>query len=1094
MGNLKNAAFRFGDWQVSSASNTLHNGALRHQVEPRAMDVLVALCERAGLVVTTDELLEQCWGSTIHGDNPLHKTITQLRRVLGDSAAAPLYIETIRKRGYRTLAEVATGDAAVEAVAGNWRDGSPFRGLQAFDSGHAAIFFGRAGATAALARALQQQVEAGRALQLVLGASGSGKTSLIRAGLLPALAAPGHPLAVRASADLDLGELAEGQLFAGLGGAMLDWQVDGVSLFDGCNAHDLGRQLETDPGAVAACLEQALARAYGAAPARVALVIDRFEAVFAQAHIGEAQRQAMVAALDTLARAQRVVVIVACRNDFYPRIAAIAALLEGKANGAHFDLGPPSHAEIAQIIRLPALAADLSFGTDPLSGDRLDELLCRAAAASPDALPLLQYTLQELYRLRGANGELGVEAYRQLGGLDGVLGARAEQVIAGLGAAPRASLARVLSLVVTISADDERVTSRRASWSALEHDAERELVAALVEARLFVSQLVGHEAGFGVAHEALLRRWARVGDWVAAHRDSLHARARVAQLTARWTGHGRPADLLIPHGRQLDEARGLLSMAGFSLSAQELDLIRVSGQKARRRERIRMAALALIAGLAVLASAAGVSAFGAKQLAQHRRAEAEGLMGFMLGDFADKLRPLARLDLLDGVSAKALEYLAVSDGDELTTASLTQRAKALQVIGEVRIARGDPKAAAEALQAAHAILQRQLAAAPRDPELLKQIGASAFWLGKLRLDQGDWDQAYQRLVQYRDFADRYSALAPADVDAWIEQSYAHNSLGSLALKRGNPRAAAAEFALSIALKNKAVSSKPADRTLAKDLADSLSWAASTNEAMGELGAAGALYERQFQLATQLHESGPGDALWSDKLAEALQHQGALKLALGQEAAALADFGRAETLLQANVAADPANRMWQASLGFVQMAKLRATPGRHDTGARLAQWNALVSRFAELTRIDAKNAGWAKHQALALQLTGAALLAAGRGAAALRAADESQRVLEALHTRNKADVRTRALLATTLLMRADIAFADKQPQLAQTACARALAVLGPDTGASSDFRILDPWIRSQLCISQKSTASDAMLRLSRIGYREQAYMQYLSRHN
>jgi hypothetical protein len=136
------------------------------------------------------------------------------------------------------------------------------------------------------------------------------------------------------------------------------------------------------------------------------LVIDRFEAVFAQPHITAQQRDALAAALDTLARCGRVLLVLACRNDFYPRIAETPELLEGKANGAHVDLSPPSRAEIAQMIRLPALAANLSFATDPDSGERLDDMLCEAAAASPDALPLLQYALQELYRLRGPGGEL----------------------------------------------------------------------------------------------------------------------------------------------------------------------------------------------------------------------------------------------------------------------------------------------------------------------------------------------------------------------------------------------------------------------------------------------------------------------------------------------------------------------------------------------------------------------------------------------------------------------------------------------------------------------------------------------------------------
>ena len=1060
------------------------------------MDVLVVLCERAGTVVSTEELLQLCWGSTLHGDNPIHKTITQLRRVLGDSATEPRFIETIRKRGYRTVAEVGIDGPAGAPAAGSWLAGSPFRGLQAFDADHAAIFFGRKELTAALALALCVQVQAGRALQLVLGPSGSGKTSIIRAGLLPALAQGDYGLEVQDSAMIDLGELHEGQLFAGLGGAMLDWQCPGagggVDLFAGFSAYSLGQLLESDAGAVVALLEQALGQR--AAAARLVLVIDRFEAVFAQPHMSEQQRHALVLALDTLARSSRVVLIVACRNDFYPRIAEYPALLEGKGRGAHFDLVPPSHAEIAQIIGLPALAANLTFGTDPHTHERLDAVLCRAAAASPDALPLLQYTLQELYRLRSADGELGVEAYRQMGGLDGVLGARAEAVVAALGPALRAALGRVLSLLVTVSADDDRLTSRRAPWASLTVEAERELVTALVEARLFVAELVGGEAGFGIAHEALLRRWPRVGQWVAEHRDGLRTRARVAQLSARWVEHGRPADLLLPHGKQLDEARAMLAGAQFSLTAQDVELIGASARKATRRERFRLGALALIAALVVLASAAGVSALRDKQVALQRRGEAEGLMGFMLSDFADKLRPLARLDLLDDVSAKALEYLSVSDGDALSAASLTHRAKALEVIGEVRIARGDPKAALDALQAAHAILDRQLGAAPRDAALLKQIGANAFWLGNLRFDQGEWASSLVFLTQYRDYADRLSVLAPADVDAWIEQSYAHNSLGSLALKRGDARAAAAEFDLSIALKNKAVASKPHDRVLAKDLADSLSWAGSVNEVMGRLDAAQALYVRQLQLAQGLHDTAPNEALWSDKLAEALQHQAKLNLMRGDERTAREQYQRAEALLQANSASEPGNRIWQAKVGVVQLAMLRIAPEVRDLGGELAQLDVLGKKIASLTEIDPKNATWAKQQAQVWLQIASAQLDAGRAVAALGTLTLAQERLQTRLSRNKADILARVILANAMLVRADIALKANDKALARQSWQGVADLLGPQAFASDDFRVLDPWIRSQVCMDGKGAASAAILRLSRMGYREQAYMKFLSLHN
>ena len=94
---MHQSPFYLGDWQVTPASNCIQCAEKVTQLEPKAMDVLLYLCLQKGDMVTSDELLNQCWQNIEVGDNPLHKTITQLRKALGDKASSPQYIETIRK-------------------------------------------------------------------------------------------------------------------------------------------------------------------------------------------------------------------------------------------------------------------------------------------------------------------------------------------------------------------------------------------------------------------------------------------------------------------------------------------------------------------------------------------------------------------------------------------------------------------------------------------------------------------------------------------------------------------------------------------------------------------------------------------------------------------------------------------------------------------------------------------------------------------------------------------------------------------------------------------------------------------------------------
>lgn len=1090
---MSNAVFRFGEWQVERATNSLLSGGVRRQMEPRAMDVLVLLCERANTVVSAEQLLEQCWGSTLHGDNPVHKTITQLRRLLGDSSTAPTYIETIRKRGYRTIAAVTfEGSGSRAGGAAGWTKGSPFRGLQPFDVEHGAVFFGREDATRSLSLAASARVRSGRALLLVLGPSGSGKTSLVRAGLVPYLMGGGaEGFAIVSVAEIDLGEVADGQLLTDIGGALLDWQIEGAGLFEGHSAYSLGLEIGRDHAAVVAALAAKLAPVLPEGQ-RLLLFLDRFEAVFSLPDVAETDRRVVVDFVEMLATSARVLVIIACRNDFYPRIAEYPALLEGKSAGAHFDLAPPTHAEIAQMIRLPAHAASLSFAIDPASQERLDDVLCRSGAASPDCLPLLQYTLQELYRLRSAQDELTFEAFRGLGGVEGAIGRRAEEVIAALDPVQVETLPRLLSLIVTLSSTSDAVSSRHAPWSALRSGAERDLVTALVDARLFVSELVGAEAGFGVAHEALLRHWSRATEWIAVHRNSLLVRTRIAAISARWVAEGRPADLLLPRGIQLDEARGLLQSPAVALAPDEIALIGSSTDKVRRREHLRRAAVALVAGLALLAALLGIAAMRANGVAQQRRADAEGLMGFMLGDFADSLRRLGRLDLLDSVSAKALSYLAGSGAEGAAVAQL-QRAKALHVIGEVRIARGDTQQATAAFEAARAVLLPLLSQAPARADLLKMLGVNSFWLGQIRLDRNDWAGAQQFFQQYRDVSDRWHSLEPDNVDGWIEQSYAHNSLGSLALRRGDPRAAAPEFLLSIELKTRAYARKPQDRALAADLADSLSWVADTKETLGELDSAMDLYGRELELVDALHAAAPGDSLWADRLAKAYQHRAALALARGQDRDALLDYERAAALIGRNLELEPGNRGWQRNGAFVQLERQRVL-ARHDPPARvLAALGAVVQTMAGLTRLDPKKSEWARLEALTHQRIGTVLIDNGRGQEALHHAVVAQHSLEQLLSRNSSDWRTRVTLANTLLLQARIRLAQRDEEGMRQACRGATGLLRSLATGSSDYHVLDPWVRAHACLGQDETASAQRLFLERIGYREIAFTNYVSNH-
>ena len=1056
------------------------------------MDVLLALCNARGAVVSADELLQQCWGSIVNSDSSLHKNIAQLRRLLGDDAKSPEYIETIRMRGYRAVAPVAFESSGTKS----WQAGSPFRGLMPFGEAHADVFFGRDEATRNLVETVTEQARHGFALTMVLGPSGVGKTSLIQAGLFPALSArsPEHQVAVLASTAFDLVELGEQTLFTGLAGALIDLQWGEQSAFPGENAISLGMRLQQSCASVTARMEAALdAHAQGPSGLRFAVFIDRFEAFFNEGRVAETERRAFLKTLDQLARSRAMLLVIACRNDFYPSIARYPLLTEGKRHGGHFDLGAPGFSDIAQIIRRPAAAANLGFDTDPVTNARLDDVLCESATDSPDALPLLQYCLQELYRLRTEQGVLSFEAFHQLGDLEGAIGQRAEQVVLKLTEAQRATIPHIMSLLIVLSIDGDTATSQRTPWSALRGVAAHEAVQALVEARLFVSDLADGNPVFGIAHDAILRRWPRMTDWIAAHRAALRTRGRLAQQATRWRDEGRPADLLLPRGKLLDEARELQHAGMLSLSENEAQLIRTSHQRARQRDRLRMLAFAAIIALALLATGLGISAVAAKRSADQRRNEAESLMDFMLGDFADKLRPLGRLDLLESVSGKAMQYLRGSDGDDLSPNALTLRAKGLQVIGEVGRSRGDSKVAIDALNQANAILTRQHAAAPNDIPILKSLGANAYWVGQMHKDRNDWKAAEAAWRDYLAYSDILHRLEPENTEWLIEQSYAHNNLGSLAFQRGLPEQAVPEFAHSIELKQRVLARTPDSRSIKSELASSYSWLASAKEAMGELGAAQQLYEQEMQIVSELRTRYPDEPVWARRHALALHHRAILGLALGQDEAALRDYEEAKGLFVQVTTHDPDNRAWQAELASLDLERLRIVARRTSAADSLPKMEVAHRRLQAIMTVDPKNSNWKHREASARARVAAVMLASGKLQAARDEVGLAVDTLEPLFASNPSNLSGKLALIEALQLQAAVQQQLKDATSATRSCQRIHALIADEGINSMNYKILDPWVRMNACLQNQELLTKGANRLRLIGYRDSSYFQFMSSH-
>lgn len=1086
--------FRLGPLLVEPERLVLIDAGAEITLEPRMMEVLIALAERAGEVVSAEQLLIEVWHGSFYGDNPVHKTIAQLRRRLCDNSRQPRYIETIRKRGYRLLPKVSFPEDYRGALPGarHWGHGNPYVGLQPFDPAHAEVFFGRSHAIAQIMGSLRAQLQSRRGLVLVSGASGCGKTSLLRAGVVPLLCQPGglDGLEALAVAYCNLAVCHGGDVLGTLAQALAQWAPATRAVFSAAQMASLPTWLQHPPPLHAAIAEALLrcpaARTGAPAERHLLLVIDHAETMVASPGIGDADRAVLDVALRALCTAPQVAVLLLTRSDFYPRlIESLPSVSELKRGDGHVDLLAPRAGEIGQIIRIPAAMAGLRFQEDSDSASRLDDVLRDATARQPDALPLLQHTLHALHARRTDDGMLTFAAYHALGGLEGALAHHAEQAFCALPEPARASLGSVLARLCVIHPDSAAVTSRRVLWSALQSEpAARAMAEAFVQARLFVSELAVGGPGLAVAHEALLRQWPRAAEWIHENRRLLQARNRLQQAAQRWAAEGRRADHLLNSGRPLSEAREAAKRLAHDLDATDHAFLRASERQRDRRRWRYAGAGGMLVALASASMLLGWQARQAQRTAEQRRNEAQQLVGYMLGDLAEQLRTTGNLKLLDSVGSRALAYLERLPSASMRPAELLNHARALRTTGEVLMNQGNLVQAQAAFARSAATAGQARAGAPASLELLAETGLSAYWLGYLAYQQKRPAQARGYWSAYLSISEQLTQRAPQEPRWQLEVSYALNNLGSLARSEGRHEAAIALFARSVALKRQVLALTPGNAAVRYELVDSLSWLSSAQESHGALAAAEQGYRDQVAMLGALVQREPDADAWRRRWATSLLRTSTLALARGHLGDAQADAQRSVAMLSALVGKQPDNRAWCRDLAhaYAQAGWIATLRGQRE--AALRQLLQAQRTLAPLLQAQPLPEWQWLDAVIALRL------AQNQPLSEREDRERSERIvarLEALHRAMPDDLLGLSALAHARVWRGErLAAAGAQAQ-ARGEWQRVVQLLGAHIDGSRDKTLLDPWIRAQVHLGQRQTVSQPLGWLYRAGYRHPGFV-------
>lgn len=583
-------------------------------------------CDAVVLILTPDWLESKwCWVE-YHQARALGKAIfpTIEAALEGNQVGSDIQHVDLTENREEGLVKLARGleDVAREAQF-PWEIGRPpYPGLLSLDEDDAAVFFGRDDDIRRIIERLNaRRVQGGPQFMTILGASGSGKSSLLRAGVLPRLRRDERNWIVLPPFRPQVRPVDEFAKAIAIGlGQAAQWREWREKLTEG----DSGKALHD--------LAEDLRMRGGGHDAHVLIPIDQAEELFGTADPAQSERFFELMS-EALRSGAPFIAIAAMRSDFLDQLQTAEKLT---VPFEEISLKPMPLARIPQIIRGPARVASL----------KIDDGLVIAAvrdAATQDALPLLAFALRELYERFGQDGDLTLEEYQALGDpsenitpLENAVRKAADDVLAL--ARPtedqlKSLQAALVPAMVRVNDEGEYVR-RPAAWDELPVKA-HPLLEQLAKARLLVIRQEGHERMVEVAHEALLRKWPRLRGWLDGEREFLIGKGQLEQDLHDWqkAGEAEKASALLS-GLKLTRARQWLADRPQQLTSDERGFVQVSldyeDAELRRRARVRLfatwgsaAAALCLAAIASLAGFQWVEAEKSRKVAEAAQKQAE---------------------------------------------------------------------------------------------------------------------------------------------------------------------------------------------------------------------------------------------------------------------------------------------------------------------------------------------------------------------------------------------------------------------------------------------------------------------------------------
>ncbi len=557
------------------------------------------------------------------------------------------------------------------------------------------------------------------------------------------------------------------------------------------------------------------------------------------------------------------------------------------------------------------------------------------------------------------------------------------------------------------------------------------------------------------------------------------------------TGEREDSPLAADARYEGDGKRGAkLKLAAAMLGVGLDDLVKRDERRQARRTRIIVTAslaLALIMSvLAVVAITSRNAAIAARTEAEFQRAEADGLIEFMLTDLRKRLDAVGRLDALDVVGQRALKYYAGQKPSYLDATALGRRSRALHLVGEVRNLRGDSESALVAFRQAAGATSELLARTPDNADRIFDHAQSVFWVGYIAYERGQSKEAETQFREYKRLAEQLIKLDPKKPEWQMEQSYAESNLGILLFDQGRYAEAEPAFDMGLRLVEAVAAKQPKDPARQLEIGVAINWLAEARENLHRTEDALALYKREIALFQNVLAADPGNSNAKRLLGVAWNGAGGIYANQDRGKEALGAFGSSIAIFKQLRQIEPKNTEWQQSeIGSLDWRTSTLFHLGRRALSREAN-DAAVRSVTALAASDPTNADWNIELRSRVDVQTARLdYADGKLESALQRSGSAIKRLR--QSGNPESSEVRATLSSLELLRGEILAKLGRVSEAQAAWQASLDAINQNTSALRSGTLTNRLIALKR-LGRKREALTISAELDRRGFRHPAYLR------